>query len=261
MRAQRKDFGTATMPSSTKIVFAIHGFLGQQEDWDLIPDLVPPGWRLRTVNLWTSDLDLEKWAERFCASVKSNFPDASAKVLVGYSLGGRLALHALANSPSLFDGAVIISANPGLTNDNERAARRDADSKWSVRFLSGDWSTLMLDWNSQDVLRPPGTRTQDAITISRDEADFDRPALSRSLVSWSLGVQRDLRPVLPTLKIPILFVTGATDSKFSLLAKDLAERSASGEREHVIVANAGHRVPWDAPTQFRSLLAKFLSRW
>ena len=249
------------MPSSSKIVFAIHGFLGQQADWDLIHDLVPLGWRLRTVNLWTSDTDLEKWAERFCASVKANFPDASAKVLVGYSLGGRLALHALANSPELFDGAVIISANPGLASDTECTARRDADAKWSARFLTDDWSTLMRDWNSQSVLKPPVARVEDAMTISRDEGDFDRTALSRSLVSWSLGVQKDLRPVLRTLKIPILFVTGATDSKFSALTNELVKPSASGEREHVIVADAGHRVPWDAPTQFRSLLAKFLSRW
>lgn len=224
------------MRSSTKTVVALNGFLGQPSDWPR--DLLPDGWTLRALAVDVALFD--EWASRFTASL------TEPVVLLGYSLGGRLAMHALIQDPSKFLGAMIVSANPGLTSESERAERRAADEKWATRFESEPWDQLMRDWNAQAVFRGPAP--------APERAEGDRARLANQMRTWSLGRQRDLRSELASLELPITFVTGEIDTKFTAIARELPF-------EHVVIENAGHRVPWDAPTPFRAQLAKFLSRW
>lgn len=244
------------MPSSTKTVIALNGFLGRTTDWSLIEDLLPKGWRLHAVDLWTETAaSFETWASHFTDRIASEFPGPN--ILLGYSMGGRLALHALAKSPSLFAGAVIVSAHPGLLSDEDRCLRKKADEVWASKFLREPWGDLMREWNAQAALREPKEMRSDSIRLERRESEFDRQVLAQALRTWSLGAQRNLRPEIERLSLPIEFITGQDDVKFTTLIRDWV----SGERGHTVIPNAGHRVPWDAPAQFRASLAKFLSRW
>jgi len=246
------------MASSTKTVIALHGFLGQPSDWSVYEDLLPSGWALEAIDLAaTPILPFENWAERFASSLKGEGP----KVLLGYSMGGRLALHALAKTPDRFSGAMIVSANPGLSSHEEREARRKADAVWATKFLEMPWPELMNDWNGQAALRPPENRAPDFVTLDRRESDFDRQTFAHMMKTWSLGEQRDLRADIDRLSMPIEYVTGESDAKFTGIASDWMKHEARGRRTHVVIENAGHRVPWDAPAQFRAILANFLSRW
>lgn len=252
----------ATTSATSKVVIALSGFLGRPEDWDLIPDLVPDGWSLLTIDLWAKPpVDYAAFADDLAKEIKEQTPDAKVRVLLGYSLGGRLALHALTTHTDLFDGAIIVSANPGLPSQRERDIRLQADAKWAERFRQDDWQTLMSDWNNQAALKTSNASASaphQAPALTRNEADFDRSALAASLEVWSLGAQADLRAKIQQLARPIVFVTGELDSKFTVLASSLAHERL---HEHVVVERAGHRVPWDAPSQFRSVLAKYLLRW
>ena len=249
------------MASSIKTVTAIHGYLGRTQDWSLIEDLLPSGWRLNAIDLWDESLiaDFEEFAVRFTARVRAE--GAGTNVLLGYSMGGRLGLHALATAPELFDGAVIVSANPGLVSEEERTLRRRADDIWASKFLQEPWPSLMHEWNSQSALRAPKHVDPESISLERNENDFDRAALARVLRTWSLSGQEDMRAKIDALSMPIEFVTGQDDVKFTAMAREWLKDVANGQREHVAVEHAGHRVPWDAPVQFRAILAKFLSRW
>jgi 2-succinyl-6-hydroxy-2,4-cyclohexadiene-1-carboxylate synthase len=255
------------MPSSTKsqdkVVVALNGFLGRASDWGLIENLLPPGWTLQPVELLKEPLlaDYDEWAARFSSEIMRTNDPGSTKVLLGYSMGGRLGLHSLVKSPNLFSGALIVSANPGLLDEDERRLRTQADEIWAGRFLREAWPRLMSEWDGQAALRPPKLPGLDAITLDRKETEFERAVLAQALRTWSLGRQRNLRTEVAALKLPIEFVTGKDDLKFSAIARDFAKVQAAGAREHVIVDHAGHRVPWDAPAQFRTILAKFLSRW
>src|SRR4051794_22462088 len=48
-------------------------------------------------------------------------------VLAGYSMGGRVALHAALARPQLVQRLVLVGAGPGLATEAERAERRAAD--------------------------------------------------------------------------------------------------------------------------------------
>jgi 2-succinyl-6-hydroxy-2,4-cyclohexadiene-1-carboxylate synthase len=158
---------------------------------------------------------------------------ARDNALIGYSMGGRLALHLLADRPEIWSRVIILSGHPGLRSDAERAARRQADERWAQRFESEDWSTLMGAWNSQSVFGADRDNP-------RIETDYRREALAHCLREWSLGHQRDFRPLIADFATTITWMTGALDQKFANLARDLAR--AVPALEYVSVAHAGHRL-------------------
>jgi 2-succinyl-6-hydroxy-2,4-cyclohexadiene-1-carboxylate synthase len=204
-------------------VLALHGFLGLAADWSLIPTLP-----VRALDLWPHARRGTSW----CAAV------VNKPILLGYSMGGRLAMQAAVAEPERWSGAVFVSAHPGLVSG--RAERLNADQAWAERFRCDPWFELMRDWNAQAVLAS-------GVTLERREADFDREALACAMDVWSLGRQEDLRTRLVGLPFPVLYVTGERDEKFTALIGDLR---LPNSQKHVVIAGAGHRVPWDRPAEF-----------
>ncbi len=228
----------------------IHGFLGRAADWDRV---VSQQFRKVAWDLFARGQENQRWdlpllAERVNgdASVES-----APRVLIGYSLGGRIALHALLDRPQAWSGAVIISAHPGLSNPSEKIERIQSDEAWARRFETENWEALMASWNAQGVFAR-GDR------LERFEEDFSRVSLAGALRGCSLGLQRDLRQELKKLDLPILWMVGEKDQKYLGLARDFANSHPRVELE--VVAEAAHRVPWDRPIEFGLRLERFLRR-
>lgn len=178
--------------------------------------------------------------------------DGAGKVLLGYSMGGRLALHALLDRPAgPWQAAVIVSAHPGLEDEQQRVQRRATDADWAAKALRGDWAGLLDEWNSQPVLAD-GPAPDRAGLIRR------RQMVARSFVDWSLGAQAPLWSSLGGIKLPVLWVAGMRDRKFA----DLAERAAGlmPDAELWVAEAAGHRVPWLAGEAFVTRVAEFLEQ-
>ena len=117
------------------MLWCLHGFLGRGADWEALragwePDLPA----LRTPNLFTDPPQHESLAEfgvRFAHEVAQ--VDAAPAIL-GYSLGGRLALHALVARPEQWKAAIVVSAHLGMLDAAERATRVADDARWADRF-------------------------------------------------------------------------------------------------------------------------------
>jgi len=197
------------------VIACLHGFLGNPRDWDFLRDA---GFAIETPPL-------------------DSIPDRG-DVLLGYSLGGRLALHALLNGAQ-YKRAILVSTGLGIEGDEARAARRASDAAWAKRFESEDFETVMRDWNAQPVLAGP------ALPRTRDDYD------PRALREWSSGALPPVASRLHELPIPTLWIAGARDSKY--VAE--AHRGASIARGRAaIVDDAGHRVPWEQMDDFVKLL-------
>jgi len=81
-------------------------------------------------NLWLSEADsFSIWTTEFCAKL-NHYSNEASHYLLGYSLAGRLALHAAIHFPELFKGIIIASADPGIKNDKDRLTRLVKDKKW-----------------------------------------------------------------------------------------------------------------------------------
>jgi len=171
-------------------------------------------------------------------------------VLIGYSMGGRLSLHALLEDPKMWKRAVIVSAHPGLKEESERVERRLKDAEWSALALKGEWSDFLKKWESQGGLAGAGEMLDRRVLKSR------RASVARSFVDWSLGAQEDLSPRLKEIECPVLWVTGELDQKFTALGKAAVLQLPNAE--HQIVSKSGHRVPWECPEKFVELCVDFL---
>ena len=154
-------------------IFALHGFLGSPSDWQLLEKAFPKA-KLHAVDLFDKrySQSLIDWAKSFNESAKQS---NGKRILIGYSLGGRLALHALLDNPSLWSAAILISANPGLKSEQERSDRLASDSRWASRFLIESWDVLLDDWNKQPIF------ANDSFSFQRCEKDFSRAQLAEAL--------------------------------------------------------------------------------
>jgi 2-succinyl-6-hydroxy-2,4-cyclohexadiene-1-carboxylate synthase len=197
--------------------FYIPGFLGKVEDEIICPPL------------FQAD-SLEEWALQF-NQFAATFP--APRTLIGYSMGGRLALHALIASPELYEQAVLVSTHPGLKKSIERSERYINDLRWAERFLHGDWESLMAAWDAQPVF-------QGSVQQQRPEAEFDRNVLSHQLNHYSLGLQRDLRSEIAKLNVPTAWVAGALDHKFCSLMDEIAGLNPMIQTFRL--QNVGHRI-------------------
>lgn len=167
-------------------------------------------------------------------------PPIDGDVLLGYSMGGRLALDLLQRRR--FEKAIIISA--GLNAPDE--ARRARDEEWARRFEREEWTALMRAWNAQAVFG--------GHEVARREEDFDRAELARALREWSPAVLPP--PRLEEIASPILWVAGERDAKYVEVARRAISRLPHAELW--ICPDAGHRVPWEQPEAFVSRLRDFL---
>ncbi len=233
------------------MIHCLHGFLGSPRDWDQFGDF-GTGQPVITADLFGAEAfadaeTMADWANAYFAERVGAEPN----YLLGYSLGGRLALHLAAQHPNAWDGVVIIGANPGLDNAEARAARRAHDEIWAQRFETEDWDTLLADWDAQAVFggRPGG---------ERPEAGFDRARLADALRRWSLGAQQPLWADLPALPCPLLWIAGADDTGQQAICRRVSQTVPGAQIW--VAPGAAHRVPWEQPEAFAARVHTFLTQ-
>ncbi len=205
------------------MIVALHGNLGQPSDWEAIETLT--GLPFDKRNLW--------------APGALNF--AEEDVLIGYSLGGRLALQAAVAEPEKFAAIIVISTHPGLATETERQARLAMDQHWATRLRTLPWAEFLTLWDAQEIFQGPLPPSA------------SRPACpATGFAEWSLGNQADLRAGLQAVRAPIVWITGADDPKFTALA------ASAGVGQHHVIPHAGHRVLADQPRALAALLRELL---
>ena len=210
------------------LIWTLSGFLGLESDWDFLP------WPHKEVER----RPLRPPTPRENPAAESGL--RSTDSLLGYSMGGRLALRMLEDTP--MQKAIIVSA--GLNAPDEE--RRARDEEWARRFESEDWSSLMHDWNAQPVFG--------GHALDRREEDYDRLELARQLREYSPAVLPP--PELERIETQILWIAGARDAKYVDVGKRAVARLPHAELW--ICPNAGHRVPWEQPEAFVARLREFL---
>lgn len=240
------------MPAPSSTLWCLHGAVGTASDWSIFREaLETQNHALRAVDLWRfldcCPRSLPATAQALNAEVQAN---AGQNILVGYSMGGRIALHALLEENHPWDAAIIIGAHPGLEKEPEKIERREIDTDWSVKCLHGEWEPFLQEWQAQGILQDSGALSD------RVPLRLRRKEIARSFLDWSLGAQENLWPRLPEIEVPLLWLTGERDKKFSAIAARAVAMMPNAR--HQVMANAGHRLPWQEPTAFSQALMEFI---
>ncbi len=243
----------------------LHGFTGSAAGWGSHLDtLAAYGLRIIAMDLpghGQSDApgDPYRYAIEYCqqdilAALQELGVSQGEAVLLGYSMGGRIALYTAFSG--FFRGLILESASPGLEDPAEREQRRISDEALAasierdgVPAFIDRWEKLPL-FASQNAL--PFERKEE---LRRQRLNNRASGLAQSLRGVGTGVQTSLYARLPTLLIPVLLIAGELDTKFTSIAQRMAQ--ALPQSQLRIVPGAGHMIHLEQPEKFDSLVGDF----
>lgn len=177
--------------------------------------------------------------------------------LVGYSMGGRLALAYAIRRPERVSALVLESASPGLASSRERAGRRESDEALARRLEEEGveafvdfWERLPL-FESRGALPAAVLQRQRALRLTNDAG-----SLAASLRGLGTGALPGFWDDLATLDVPVLLLVGALDRKFVGVAERMEARLPRARR--VTVPGAGHTVHLERPAAWVDAVVGFL---
>ncbi len=244
----------------------LHGFTGAADTWRPFRDAWP-GVRQLAADLPGHGRSLGSPEAPVAADISSTI-DALLQAmddrgvaefaLLGYSMGGRVALRLALCAPERVSALVAVSASPGIADATARARRVTADRALADRIeregvpaFVDYWQSLPI-WESQRRLPSAARAALRAQRLRNDPA-----GLAASLRVAGAGADPPVLDALGGLRCPALLVAGALDPAYCDHAAAMAERLPDGRL--AVVPDAGHAVHLEQSGRFGALVAGFLS--
>jgi 2-succinyl-6-hydroxy-2,4-cyclohexadiene-1-carboxylate synthase len=182
--------------------------------------------------------------------------DIERPAVVGYSMGGRLALYLALRHPERCSGLFLESASPGIDDAAEREARRYADEELAKRLESGAFKEFLEEWYRQPLFASLA-RHEGLLEKTIETRRWNGPdELARSLRGMGTGNQPSLWEDLVGLRVPTLAVAGELDEKYVGIAHRMA--ACNRRLRSAVVPGAGHNIRLEAPEAYLALLQDFL---
>lgn len=231
----------------------VHGFTQTAASWDAIEyrlgalghdvvSLDAPGHGAHS----DTHLDLWKSADLLAA-------EGGRGTWVGYSMGGRLALHVALAHPELVERLVLIGATPGIERVAERLERQAADELLAEELERDGLEPFLARWLAQPLF---ATLSDDSAGLDARRANTVR-GLAASLRMMGTGAQESLWPRLSEVAAPTMLVVGALDTKFTEIAERMAE--AMPEAHLASLNGCGHACHLEAPDHFVTEVDAFVN--
>jgi naphthoate synthase len=244
----------------------LHGFTGSAETMRELSDALAPEFRTLSVDLLghgRSDAprDASRYALEVAAGDLARLLDALGEErahVLGYSLGGRIALGFAALRPQRVRSVFVIGASAGLAGPDERAARVRADEALADELERGGLERFVDRWMALPLFASQARLGPEFLAASRAARLRNRAhGLAASLRGVGSGAQPPLHAQLARLDVPILFAAGAEDAKFAALARELASLAKRGRS--ALVPSAGHAAQLENPSATIALAREFLT--
>ena len=179
--------------------------------------------------------------------------------LLGYSMGGRLAITFALLFPNRVRKLILESASPGLATDEERELRRMKDAELAQFIKEHGIKSFVEYWEEiplfSSMKRLP-TSTNDSIRSQR--LSNNTIGLSNSLLGMGTGSQPSWWGQLDQLACEVLLLTGGQDKKFCGIAEGMMKALKKGD--WIVVENSGHTIHVEEREKFGTIVSDFLSK-
>lgn len=239
----------------------LHGFTGSIETWEPIISLLPSSVKLIAVDLvghgktdkpesvlkYSMEEQIEILHDLF-RQLKLN-----SIFLLGYSMGGRVALSYAHKYRDQIKHLLLESTSPGLKTKEERKNRQQSDEKLANVILEKGIKAFVDYWENIPLFA-----TQKALSKSIQEKIRKQRllqselGLANSLKGLGTGVQPSLWDELPKLDIPVTFIAGSLDEKYCRIGKEMV--NLLPKAKYVEVEQVGHTIHVENPTQFATIV-------
>lgn len=185
--------------------------------------------------------------------------DIERTALIGYSLGGRIALHFVLEAPQMLWALVLESASPGIEDPMEHDARFANDAQMAAFLEHNGVEQFVERWQAQPLFASQRRLPDDVLDLQLHERlENSATGLANSLRGMGAGAQSYLLPRLHEISVPTLFLAGALDQRYAALAPIMAAEIAGSE--HRVIPDAGHTTHLEQPDEYALLVADFLAR-
>lgn len=246
----------------------LHGFTGSSANWaDLLPVFSERYLVIRVDALGhgrsASPADPNRYQmDRVAADIVALLDawEIAQTAVLGYSMGGRLALYLACTYPARFSQLILESSSPGLATETERATRRQSDealADWieaqGIEAFVNRWEALPL-WDSQQQI-PEAVRQR----LHEQRLQNNPVGLANSLRGMGTGAQPALWGELATLERPTLLIAGELDGKFVAINQKMVDLLPNGSLQ--LIPDAGHTTHLERPSAFATAVLTFLGNY
>lgn len=175
--------------------------------------------------------------------------------LLGYSMGGRVALYLAIHYPQYFRSVILESASPGLATEAERRDRLTQDHAIAHRLQTDTLETFLYHWYHQSLFDSLRHHPSYEAMLQRRRHN-DPIELARSLQQLGLGKQPSLWSKLKDLSLPTQLIVGEQDQKFVQIGRQMA---AASNAKLSIIKQCGHCIHQEDPAQYALIMGNFLT--
>ncbi len=243
----------------TDTLVCLHGFTGSTKTWEQIAQLIPA--QIVAIDLMGHGLtaapqDVSYYSMEAQIELLEDLFEQLALVdftLIGYSMGGRVALSYVTRFPDRVSKLILESASPGLASMEERAARKQADDQLAEKIETNGIPSFVNQWEAIPLFASQRKLPVHVQQVIRKERLNQREiGLANSLRGMGTGVMPSLWDNLNTLQIPVLLITGSLDTKFVRLSKQMEEKFPNVK--NITVFNVGHAIHVENPAEFATII-------
>lgn len=245
----------------------LHGFTGNGEGWrefmpywkdhskTIAPDIIGHGQTDSPTEKTSYDIEV---AARDLNALLEELRIKQTDIL-GYSMGGRLALTFAVKYPEKVRKLILESSSPGLETKTERKARQIQDEKLAhkinelgIQKFVEYWENIPL-FQSQKKL-PESVRS----SIRKQRLGNSNLGLMNSLYGMGTGAQPSWWGAIKHLQVPTLLITGSMDEKFCRIAEKMA--GSLKKSKWVSISDSGHAIHVEKPEIFGTIVSEFLTK-
>jgi 2-succinyl-6-hydroxy-2,4-cyclohexadiene-1-carboxylate synthase len=226
-------------------VLFIPGFMQPGDAWSAVAERLPERYPSRF---------LDHGEHSFEGRLKEIAEAGEGAALAGYSLGGRLALHAALRDPGRYRALITVGASAGIDSPATREARRAADERLAAWMETAPIEEIVSIWERQPLFADQSDAAVDAQRPGR--LAQDPRSLALLLRSAGQGTLDPVWPLLDRLELPLLALAGVLDDRYAMAARRLASELPNARAR--LVENAGHAPQLQQPQAVAELLVEFL---
>uniref|UniRef100_UPI00403F0FF4 2-succinyl-6-hydroxy-2, 4-cyclohexadiene-1-carboxylate synthase n=1 Tax=Aeribacillus sp. FSL k6-2211 TaxID=2954608 RepID=UPI00403F0FF4 len=245
----------------------LHGFTGSGETWGFLKNSLKKYQLVLIDIIGHGQTDSPENPERYrmeeavedLKEILLSLNIRKAHVL-GYSMGGRLALSFAMRQPEFVKTLILESSSPGLKTEKERETRRLQDERLAQMILDEGIAAFVQHWENIPLFLtqkslPPAVKDK----IRKDRLKNNAIGLANSLKGMGTGVQPSWWGALKSFNIPTLLICGERDLKFCKIMKEMNQLIPCSELK--IVPQVGHAVHVEQSKFFGKIIYEFLQHF